>query len=211
VNASWPLLRSVVFGGVAVVVSLVGHVAAGGAIPDAAGLLLALAFTVSGYRVLLARREQSWIILTGALGLVELVLHEVFMAWAAGPPMSSGMRGPGMGAALGGDGAGHSEALWPNPTMVLAHLLAAVMLAWVLRQGEAALWSAARRGVARLWRPVVGVVARVVAALVAVTPVRTQRPRSHAQIVPELGRWRPRWATAGRARRGPPQCWLSGT
>ena len=205
VNASWPLLRSLVFGWMAVVVSLAGHVAAGGTVPDAAGLLLALALTVSGYRLLLACRERSWPVLAGALALVELALHRLFMAWAAGPSMGSGMSGSGVGTATGLDGMGRAMAPCPSPTMMLvAHVLAAVFLAGVLRQGEAALWSAARRGVARLWQPIVTVMARVLAAMVAVTPVRLRGARHCSQIVVELGRWKPRWANAGRARRGPP-------
>jgi hypothetical protein len=239
-RASRPLLRAFAFAGIALPVSLVGHVAAGGMAPDPATFLLACVLTALGYRLVLAGRERSWPVLATSLGVAEWVLHSVFMSGGSMPRADSlpgeisatpfftadaqlcgmltpGMPGmttmdghPGPAAASGGGSdllGGITSGLATSVMgMLVAHLAAAVVLGWFLRQGERALWTAARRilhAAGRGMRRLRSVLARSIGcAVVAVRPrvCGMRRARWYAQG------WLSRHlTTGGRFWRGPPR------
>jgi hypothetical protein len=236
VRASLPLVRSVVFGTVALLVTLAGHVAAGGPAPDGAGLLLAFAVTVSAYRWLLARTEQSWVVLTAALGLVQWGLHELFVTWSSGssalssgwaspvhaaehampmsmPATSIAMSMPTMGrpatGGLSASAAAGGMTMGGAVTMLLVHVGITLLLGVVLRLGEATLWSAARRSLVRCRQPFLELWSAMTRSLcVAGDDVAGPRPAGPLPP-PDLARRRSRWATAERARRGPPGALLA--
>jgi len=197
-----PLSRAVAFAAVAVPVSLTGHLAARGQAPDEASVLLAFAAVVFGHRVLVAGRERSWPVLTAWLAAAQLLLHVTLPAAQA----SGHVHGPAGGAAP------------PVPLMVAGHAVAAVVLGWFLRQGEEALWSAARRAGVRLapaGRRARRQVRRRVRAALAVA-LRGLLPRGGRPAGTASGAgagavtWSPstarsRHVTDGRPRRGPPR------
>jgi hypothetical protein len=207
--ASRPLLRSAGFAAVAVPVTLAGHDAAGGHHPDTASLLLALALTTVGHRLVLAPRERSAVTLATALGLAQLGLHLLFggrepsgqMTGQMTHQMTHQMAGP-MGQATA-----HGAAMSPI-LMIVAHGGAAVVLGWFLRQGERALWTAARRAVrsARTLAHRIGPAVLAALLLADLLPVtgpaggRTAPADPHPSLRQRLR------ATGGRFRRGPPSC-----
>jgi hypothetical protein len=181
-TASRPLLRAFTFAGVAVPVSLAGHLAdaGAGARPDEATLLLAVALVTVAYRVLLAGRERSWPLISAALGGTELILHVVF-----------------------GSGAGHVHS-GSGLTMTAGHAIAALVLGWFLRGGERALWSAARRlAVERrhLAFPLLAVLALL--GLGPIAPARIEPRGPTPSPSPDAGRRR-HLCTGGVLWRGPP-------
>ena len=131
--AGQPLVRAVAFAGTSLVVSLIGHVCSGGHTPDHATVLLAGVLVMLCHLAGAGRRELSWPTLSGALLAGQFGLHLVF---DAGPMPGGHAHLQALPPALG---------MRPGP-MLLGHLLAAAVLGWFLRQGEQALWSAARRG-----------------------------------------------------------------
>jgi hypothetical protein len=210
VAASGPSVRSVVFAGCAVIVSLGGHVAAGGSLPGAGVLVAALAVVAVGYRVMLAGRERSWAVLAVGLAAAEGLLHWLFMTGTAavageGLPGDGSMGAMPMPADLpqaagplaAGPLAGHGLG------MVAGHLAAALVLSWFLRQGEQAVWAAARRSGAQLvwcaWS-LMGCAAtgwQVLAVRSSVGGLRWWSP-------PRVSGVGGHWVSGGRAWRGPP-------
>ena len=183
-----PLGRAVAFAAVAVPVGLTGHLAARGQAPDEAS-------------VLLAARERSWLVLTAWLAAAQLLLHVILPAAQA----SGHVHGPAGGAAPSA------------PLMVAAHAVAAAVLGWFLRQGERALWSAARRAGVRLaaagrsWRRAHREVrAALAVALRRLLPRDVRRAATASGAGAGATAWSPsavrsRLVTAGRHRRGPPR------
>jgi len=209
--ASRPSVRAGGFAVAAVTVALAAHTAAGGPAPDVVTVLAAAVLVAVVHRVVLAGRERSWPDLLVGLGAVQCVLHWLFGAGPGMPgvPDASAMAHAEAGAAAeaGAVGAAGVPA-WHGPDMLAAHLVAAAVLAWFLRQGERALWSAARRGVVR---DRAHVLAAVVAAVLAAV---TSRP-APAPAVPartSSRSWRPpgvrglggRWVRGARSWRAPP-------
>lgn len=190
VRASRPLVRSSVFSAVAVLVSLIAHVAAGGRPPDLAGVLVALTFFLAVHRVALAGRERSTIVLGLSLAAAQVALHEIFGVWAAGPQAV---------AHIGGHQPVAGQHAWLMPA---AHALGCLLLGLLLRQGESALWSSARRGMARLGRPLL----RAALALAAMLGFPAARCAVTGRGVPtDPPRPCSRPASAGQPRRGPPR------
>jgi hypothetical protein len=188
-NASRPLLRAFAFAGVAVPVSLAGHVAGAsagaGAVPDEATLLLAVAAVTVAYRVLLAGRERSWPLISAALCGTELTLHVLFGS-------GSGHVHPGSGLA-----------------MTAGHVVAALVLGWFLHGGERALWSATRRLTVQgrnLALPL-----RAVLTLLGLGPAAPARidPRGPTPSPPPDACRRRHLCTGGVLWRGPPACPLA--
>lgn len=104
------------------------HVAAHGLLPSAGRMLFA-AFAVAALCAGAHRREVSALRLTLTTGAVQAGLHVALS-----------------GAPAGHSGAAHGAVpLLPAPTMLLAHVLAALAVCWWLRRGEAAVWRAVRR------------------------------------------------------------------
>jgi hypothetical protein len=211
--ASHASARSAAFAAVAVPVTLVGHVAAGGHHPDEAALLLGVVLTALGHRLVLAGRERSAPVLVAALAVAQAGLHLLFGGAGHGsgpPPMTSaGAMGsmdsmPGMVHAAVptvAGGAGPSVV-----AMLVGHGLAAIVLGAFLRMGERLLWAAARRAV----RSAGAALHRVVAAArVVLQAIDEAGPTRSADV-----RWVPAdrhsslrrrlRAMGGRLWRGPP-------
>src|SRR4051794_12168760 len=192
---------------------MVAHLGGGGSTPDASACAIVLVVVAAVHRLVLAARERSGPILFSSLGLAQAAAHTLFGLLmhgsepAADPmtvEMSHRMAMPAPGTALAPSG--------PGLSMVLGHVLAALVLGWFARNGERCLWAAARRSVER-WVPVGAWRSswQRVTALVGFTPTMPPRrlrwgpapapdPRAH--------RYR---ATGGRVWRGPPSgCLLPG-
>lgn len=207
-GASRPLLRSAGFAVVALPVSLASHVAAGGATPDEATLLLAFALAALGHRAVLAPRERSCRLIVLALGAAQAGLHVLF--GGSGHVGGSGHEhaataGGHQSAAHAGSAllAGHA-----GLTMIVGHAVAAAVLGWFLHQGERALWAAARRAV-RVVRDVGGLVRRLgpalLAALLLAAPPHVPRgPECSAAADTRATPSRRLRALGGRFWRGPP-------
>ena len=196
-----PLTRSVGFATVAVPVTLAGHLAGGGCVPDEASVLLGFALLVVAYRLLVARRERSWPVLAGCLGVGQVALHALMSGAATAVPGPAGMAGMAAGPAAHGP-------LATTHMMIIGHVVAAVALGWFLRQGEQALWSAARRATHRLsplQRRVRAALARAVARLLPVhaspSTIRVATNGTAQARIRTSGRGT---VTAGLNRRGPP-------
>jgi hypothetical protein len=205
--ASRPLTRAVAFATAAVPVSVGGHLAGGGSIPDDATLLMAAAMMIVAYRVVLAARERSWPVISLALGVCECVLHALF---GAGSPMmmesgsTAGHRSARMlmPAGMGGSTATAVHAhLAPGLVMLAGHAAAALLLGWALRQGERVLWAAARRTAVAVL-----VVVRPLATLLALAPASVGPvSRRFSGPAPALVTGRYRYLrTGGRRWRAPP-------
>jgi hypothetical protein len=199
-EASRPGVRAAAFAALAVPVSLAGHVEAGGSAPDDATLLLACALVVVGHRLVIAHRERCWPVLALALAATEFGLHHLFGLGAGGHLAMDAARS-GYPHAAGG----HAPS---GAAMVAGHALAAVVLGWFARQGEAALWSAARRAAGgvhtglRLIRHAVHAL-RALTALTAAPVPRAEHPDRAPILTLDPGRRR-YLATGGRFWRGPP-------
>jgi hypothetical protein len=204
--ASLPLARAFVFAGVAVPVSVVGHVAGGGSAPDDATFLLAAALVVVAYRGLLAGRERSWPALTVALAAAELALHFLFVAGSRGAvTVASGDSSTMTGMAMPGmqlpESAGNNATVLAGLIMLAGHTASGLILGWFLRSGERALWSAARRAGGQICG-VIRALLRVL-SLIVLIPVERAHPTHGPIPAPDadLRRFR---ATGGRFWRGPP-------
>lgn len=182
--ATGPLraLRALLVAAACLAVSLIGHAAAGGMVPSdrllgiAWAVLAIVAYLLSGRRWTLGR-------LLVVLGGAQTVLHPVFEYGAA--PMHAAATEP-MCAAL---------------TMILAHLLAAVVLAVVLARGDAALWRLST-AVSSLLVPLACILPRTAlcAATRAPAPARCPQPAASADVPCPLDA-----AIDPRTTRGPPE------
>jgi hypothetical protein len=188
--ASRPLLRAGGFAAVAMPVSLAGHLAAGAQAPDHATVLLGVALIVLAHRTVLGRRERSWPVITLALVSTQVCLH-VLLACDAGAHVHA-LRSQATVTGL------------PTPAMLAAHVLAALVLGWFLRQGERALWSAARRaGVSA----VIAVIDRLLAVLRLAPVVDSDRRTCATGVPPQQTPRAPHLCVvcgAGPVWRGPP-------
>lgn len=207
--ATVPALRSATFATVAVVVSLTGHLAAGGVAPGAVGLALALVVVAAAHSALLARRERSWAVIVTSLGLAQAGLHLVF--GGVGGHGASTMTAahhvhhhasPAVGHVSGVMLAGHVTG-----AMLAGHAAAALLLGWFLREGERVVWAAARRATAGLRLLVRRLGPAVVRALLDALPAAPVRPDRRG-AAPERRRrsvLRSHRVAGGRLWRGPPQ------
>jgi hypothetical protein len=211
VPATRPLTRSLGFAAVAVPVSLVGHLMGGGCSPDGASVLLACTVTVVMHRLLVARRERSWAGLASWMAGSQLLLHLILAGSAPAPraavlPSLTIAGHDHLHAAVMGM-PDRPEATPSLITMVAAHVMAAIVLGWFLRQGERALWSAARRACVPLsaLQPWVRTPAMITCGLPALpgeglVTRDVSSGQAQARILSRHGDH----ATAGRRRRGPP-------
>ncbi len=119
-------LRIPVFTATSVLLGVVAHIAGGGTPPGAAMVALMVA-VVTLTSASLTRRERTLPSIVLALGLVQVGMHLALLV-------------------------GHEHAASVNtdngPAMVVSHACAVLALAWWLRRGETAAWSAAFT----LWR-----------------------------------------------------------
>lgn len=165
--ASLPSLRAIGFGATAIPVSAVSHCLAGGSTPSLLTVVLAWTIVALAHRLALARTEQSWLVLAATLTLIQLGLH---LLWAGAEPRpSTGHPLPHVAAHVAqvaqaaGHGLGHDGL---SGRMVLAHAVAGALLGFLLRCGEAALWSTARHLAHRL-----SLVVHVLRALAGTTTI----------------------------------------
>ncbi|MDT0330681.1 hypothetical protein [Nocardiopsis lambiniae] len=118
-------IRTGAFASVCVAVSVGGHAASSGQGVPPLGLLLG-ALVILGSAWVLTGRERRWGAITGWMLWGQLALHLVFSLTASA-------------------GHGHDEALAPvldgGAGMPAGHLVAAMVCAWWLRQGESTLFA----------------------------------------------------------------------
>lgn len=169
------LLRGLVVAGAGAGLALAGHLAAGGTAPRSPALLLLVLLSAAA-TTLLSEAEWSYRRLLVALGAVQLLVH-----------LGLGVDHGSMAAAGTHGGAGAGASGW---LMLAAHTGAAVVTAWLLRDGEAAYWRlldtlGRRRLVRPLPLPVAGR-----------APVPVPAPPATPSSVLRLG--------AAVSRRGPP-------
>lgn len=130
-------LRVTVLGGTSLALATGAHLVGGGALPGP-GLLTVLAVVLGLIAVPLTRRRCRMPLLIAALGAEQLALHLVFGA-------AAGLSG------CVAAGAHHAQVLGCTPTaavdagradavMLVGHVLAVLITAWVLARGEAWLW-----------------------------------------------------------------------
>jgi hypothetical protein len=196
------------FAAVCVVLAATAHTLSMGAIPSAQAMAAGFT-TVAAMGFLAGSREQSLRGICAAMALVQVTLHLLFDATSqAAPPSMPAMPGsrdtmasmPGMQGMAGMDGSGSMVMAHPAMTgqAVAAHALAALLAAWWLRRGEAALWTLLRRA------------AELAPALVHWLHARTGPPVEPAAPVCGYG-WGPAPALRSQlllrhavTRRGPP-------
>jgi hypothetical protein len=111
------LLRGAILGGTCLVLTEIGHTAAGGGHLDVSTGLAALVALALG--TAWAQRRRSVVRLTLFIAAVQLLLHVLMV--------------------MSGAHASHHVPLLPGTSMLIAHALAAVAMALVLNFGEATL------------------------------------------------------------------------
>lgn len=187
-------------------VALLSHSIAGGARPDAGGLLLVWALALVIATVLIGRR-LSLVRLAVVVGLAQVGFHLFFVVCA--PGVSSGRADavhghaahahmPPQASTAGVEtAASASAAAFSDIWMWTAHLVAALMTVAVLHRGE--------RIVVTLLRQAERLACRIERAIAPVSvqplPVRQRMRMPDAVVIPLVGR--PLVAVA--ARRGPPR------
>ncbi|MFE2422542.1 hypothetical protein [Streptomyces hokutonensis] len=136
-------LRAAVFAAVCVLLAAAGHGLATGATPplwaDGAGFL-----AVFGMGFLLGGRERSMPGIGAAMLATQAGLH---LGFDLARPRA-GMAMAGMAHMSGDTMAPMRQAQAMTPHALAAHVVAALVAAWWLRRGEAALWSLLRWAVA---------------------------------------------------------------
>jgi hypothetical protein len=195
--------RASAFGGSGFVLTLVAHVAAGGAVPGPAALVL-LGLCTALLCVALTGRRLGRLSSCGVLALTEGGLHAAFM-WLSRPgsglpslvvpsgphaahavltAQTSGMPGMHMGSDAAGAPAG---------CMLAAHALVSLALALLLARGERVVWL-----IADLFRPALRLclLPQVPVSWRAPAPALAAEPK---HLLLDCG---------GLGRRGPPPLWL---
>lgn len=143
------LFRSLVFTGAIVGLAAGGHLVGGGTLP-APIITAALTALLLVPVTCLSRRELSFPALLGLLGVGQAVLHEALSTLSVSAVCQA--PAPARGPHHGGTSSLQCLPVSPaefsahtgvgiDPLMMLAgHALAVLATAWLLRQGEAALW-----------------------------------------------------------------------
>jgi hypothetical protein len=205
VTGALRLLRAASFAASVLILALTAHVVGGAAAPSPM-VIAAIAMLMLPVASLLAGRRRGLPALAGGLLAGQVVLHHVFMAFAASPVcrVLPGPTAPATGGAYLHDHARMTQAAFsscasvaPAPShdggtslwMVLAHGVAIAALAVLLTRGEQVLWLVADRLIPRLPAPVVLV--RPCITRLAILARRVVAPR-------------PPLLAGGTGRRGPP-------
>ncbi|MFI1799365.1 hypothetical protein ACH427_18735 [Streptomyces sp. NPDC020379] len=151
-------LRAAVFATVCVTLAAAGHSIACRQTPSAwaQGVGFAAVFALS---CLMGGRERSLAGIVGTMGIVQVALHMLFDAAPGAPgttmaqvPGMSGMSHPAMALVHHGE----------SGRAIVAHAAAALVAAWWLRCGEAAIWSLLRQvatvipGLVAWWHAIAG-------------------------------------------------------
>jgi hypothetical protein len=177
------VLRGVLVAACGAVLAISGHLLAGGSMPVHPALLLLIALA-AGACTLLSDREWSFQRLLVALTAIEAGVH-VAMTLDQGSMRSMGS------AASAGTTASDAHAAGANGwVMLAAHVAAALLTAWGLRQGEALFWRLVERLRPRpLWPTL-----QAPLDLLASTPAAIDVPRP----------WQGLLLEDSASRRGPP-------
>jgi hypothetical protein len=149
-RGSLRLFRAVLITGMAMSLAAAGHVLGGGTLPEPA-IMAVLAGLLMAPIIWLARRQLSFLTLLGVLGSGQLILHEAFTSLSSRAlclPSLTDQMSHHDGQAMGLDcSAAAVPASMPVHTggadsavLLAGHVLALVSTAWLLRQGEVALW-----------------------------------------------------------------------
>jgi hypothetical protein len=136
------LVRSAAFAAVCVLLAALAHRLAGGDGPTAWALTVAAAGVFAG-SAMLAGRERSPVLITSVLLVAQGGLHELFNHGATVKAILTSRLWASVPAAPVGDHQTHGLGI--SLGMLLAHLTAALVTAWWVARGEAALWSILRR------------------------------------------------------------------
>jgi hypothetical protein len=143
------LFRSLVFTGTIVGLAAGGHVIGGGTLP-APIITLALTALLMVPVTWLSKRELSFPVLLGLLGAGQMLLHEALSTLSVSAVCQAPATGRGSHHAATSslhclpaspaELSAHSGAGIDPLAMLAGHALAVLGTAWLLRQGEAALW-----------------------------------------------------------------------
>lgn len=152
VTASARLVRSVIVTSCMMSLALGAHAMGGGSLP-AVPLLVGVAMFILMPVAFLAGRRLSLPVLSGLLLSAQLLLHHIF-EMLSGPAVCAARGGVGAGAhhaaaiaqcspasPVGGHLVPHFIDVGTAPVMVIGHLLAVVVMVWVLSRGEDTFWS----------------------------------------------------------------------
>jgi hypothetical protein len=138
-----------------VLLAVLAHIAAGGGSPSMVTLGLAV-LPVGWTAAVLTRRRRGLLWVAGALGALQLVLHEGLMVMTAGTgcaapaaPMGAGMTGHPIAVACSMSGQATTGTAFgarqmPGSgglTMLVAHVLATIATGWLLYRGEQTAWA----------------------------------------------------------------------
>ena len=175
------LFRSLVFTGTIVGLAAGGHVIGGGTLP-APIITLALTALLMVPVTWLSKRELSFPVLLGLLGAGQMLLHEALSTLSVSAVCQAPATGRGSHHAATSslhclpaspaELSAHSGAGIDPLAMLAGHALAVLGTAWLLRQGEAALWQLLA------WLRPLAVLPRV-----AVIPVAGPRTFAHDPIL----------------------------
>jgi hypothetical protein len=164
------LARAAIFGGMSLLLATAGHLAGGGALPDAALLTLTgvgLALVAAS----LTARRVRFATVVSVLAVEQLLVHLLFHAASVGNGCADVvMPGHAMTATTVCGGAVSSGAAdgW---SMLLGHSVAVLVIAWLLARGERWLWRAVDR----------------IHGYASVRPTRLRRARTGAILVRTAG------------------------
>jgi hypothetical protein len=179
------LARAGIFGGSSLLLATAGHTVGGGALPGA-GLLALTGVGSALVAVSLTARRVRFTALLAVLSVEQVLLHLVFhAATAAGGCAELAMPGHPMAASTVCGPAVSSSAAY-GWSMLLGHVVAVVITAWLLARGERWLWRAVDR----------------VHAYASVRPSRLRRALSVSIAFRAATRTRFTWLPAGP--RAPP-------
>ncbi|HST80738.1 MAG TPA: hypothetical protein VLL08_03230 [Kineosporiaceae bacterium] len=144
------LTRTAFFAVSAVGLASAAHLATRGHLPGSTALLAVPAVMLVINRLAAGRRGPIGLFL--GMAATQAVLHLAFMVTSTAATCSpsvamndmamTGHRHLAVECASSGYGGADSQ-FWPSVSMLLAHLLAALLLALVLARGEAAVWALA--------------------------------------------------------------------
>ncbi|MDM4764099.1 hypothetical protein QT381_13895 [Galbitalea sp. SE-J8] len=184
-------LRGLATAVVATAVAAGAHALAGGYVPNAPSLALALVFAALTSVALAGRRSRAWRT-AASVAVSQLAFHTVFAAIGTDATLIAVGHGHGgaHGVAHGGSvlvtAAEHAHTA--DPRMWIAHVVAGALTVALLRHGESALRSLGRALVPRAATASV----RAPIARVPLAPVGAEPPRALARMATSL------------SRRGPP-------
>ncbi|MGJ7441761.1 hypothetical protein [Aquipuribacter sp. MA13-6] len=140
-TGAWRAVRAVLVVALVVGLSTGGHLLAGGQVASWRAAVLALLLVSAGVAGITATRLTP-VRLVAALGAGQVVVHHALSWTPGGHCATAGSSALFASTTIAGcRPAGGHEALWTDPGMLLAHLVATVVAAAVLGRGEQLLWT----------------------------------------------------------------------